>query len=112
MQKCWTKFSKLSNEGDIINLNYDVINRLSNINNNIKSEIDDMENKIKNFIHKINYIILNFQNGSSKYNEKQIYKVIQQKEELEKLEIKLKVSIDKNDIIEIKNKFKSITKTN
>jgi len=112
MQKCWTKFSKLSNEGDIINLNYDVINRLSIINNNIKSEIDDMENKIKNFIQKINYIILNFQNGSSKYNEKQIYKVIQQKEELEKLEIKLKVSIDKNDIIEIKNKFKSIIKTN
>ena len=110
MQQCRFKFNQLSNEGDIYKLNSYVLNRITFFIFLIKNEIEEIENKIKHYIQKINITISEFQNGTSKYNENQIYKIIQYKEEMKKLGIKLKVSIDENDIMEIKNELKSIIK--
>ena len=68
MQQCKDKFNYLSNEGDIFNLNYDVLNRIKTFNNkNLKMKLIKWKNKINTLYTKINYAILEFQNGTSKY---------------------------------------------
>ena len=108
MQQCWNKFNQLSNEGDIFKLYSDVSNRLTLFNNQIKNEIKEMEIKIKKYIQKINNKITDLQIDTSKSKEYQINKSIQLKEELEKLEIKLKVSVDKNDITQIQSQLNQL----
>ena len=106
------KIKYLSKETDIFNLKNELFNRTLEFNKNFRDEINKMEKKINEYILHYKKIINEYEYKIKNYAKELIDVVKEKKEKLEKLRDKLYICIEKNDLSEILEVYKNITKTN
>ncbi len=105
------KIQIISSEKDIIILKNVIINRTFEFKKDFRNDIYKVEKYIKEAITSYKKILSEVEYNKRKLSPEQINIYLQKIEKLEKLEKKLQICIDKNDLLKIIEEYKNIGKT-